>query len=42
VLTLAAAREALLGSSLERPLQLVVTRDCERLALTLKSPGGMQ
>jgi serine protease Do len=42
VLTLAAAREALLGSSLERPLPLVVNRDSERLALTLKSPGGMQ
>ncbi|HEX9126476.1 MAG TPA: PDZ domain-containing protein [Methylomirabilota bacterium] len=42
VLTLAAAREALLGSSLERPLPLVVKRDSERLALTLKSPGGMQ
>ena len=42
VLTLAAAREALLGSSLERPLALVVKRDSERLALTLKSPGIMQ
>jgi serine protease Do len=42
VLTLAAAREALLGSSLERPLPLVVSRDSERLALTLKSPGSMQ
>ena len=42
VLTLAAAREALLGSSLERPLPLVVNRDSERLALILKSPGGTQ
>ena len=42
VLTLAAAREALLASSLERPLPLVVRRDSERLALTLKSPGGIQ
>ena len=42
VLTLAAAREALLGSSLERPLPLVVNRDSERLALILKSPGSTQ
>ncbi len=42
VLTLAATREALLGSSLERPLPLVVSRDSERLALTLKSPGTIQ
>ena len=42
VLTLAAAREALLASSLERPLPLVVRRDSERLALTLKSPGAIQ
>jgi len=42
VLTLAAAREALLGSSLERPLALVVSRDSERIALTLKAPGSIQ
>jgi serine protease Do len=42
VLTLAAAREALLASSLERPMPLVVRRDSERLALTLKSPGVMR
>jgi serine protease Do len=42
VLTLAAAREALLGSSLERPLPLVVRRDSERFALTLKSPGAIE
>jgi serine protease Do len=42
VLTLAAAREALLGSSLERPLALVVSRDSERIALTLKAPGNIQ
>jgi serine protease Do len=42
VLTLSAAREALLASALERPLPLVVKRDSERLALTLKSPGVMQ
>jgi len=42
VLTLSAAREALLASPLERPLPLVVKRDSERLALTLESPGVMQ
>jgi serine protease Do len=42
VLTLSAAREALLASPLEQPLPLVVRRDSERLALTLKSPGVMQ
>jgi serine protease Do len=42
VLTLAAAREALLASSLERPLPLVVSRNSERLALTLKSPVTVQ
>ncbi len=42
VLTLAATREALLASSLERPLPLVVRRDAERLVLTLKSPGPIQ
>jgi len=42
VLTLSAAREALLASSLERPLPLVVKRDAERVALTLKSPGITQ
>jgi len=42
VLTLSAAREALLASPLERPLPLVVKRDSERLALTLESPGIMQ
>ncbi len=42
VLTLAAAREALLGSSLERPLALVVSRDSERIALTLTAPGSIQ
>ena len=42
VLTLAAAREALLGSSLERALPLVVSRESERVALTLKSPAGIQ
>jgi serine protease Do len=42
VLTLAAAREALLGSSLERPLALVVSRESERIALTLKAPGNIQ
>jgi serine protease Do len=42
VLTLAAAREALLASSLERPLPLVVSRNSERLALTLRSPGTIQ
>jgi S1-C subfamily serine protease len=42
VLTLAAARDALLGSSLERPLPLIVSRDSERLALTLKPPATVQ
>ena len=42
VLTLSAAREALLASALERPLPLIVKRDSERLALTLKSPGIVQ
>jgi serine protease Do len=42
VLTLAAAREALLGSSLERPMALVVSRDSERIALTLTAPGSIQ
>jgi hypothetical protein len=42
VLTLAAAREALLGSSLERPLSLVVSRNSERVALTLRSPVSVQ
>jgi serine protease Do len=42
VLSLAAAREALLGSSLERPLALVVSRDSERIALTLNAPGSIQ
>lgn len=38
VLTLAAAREALLASSLERPLPLVIRRDAERVPLLLKTP----
>ena len=38
VLSLAAAREALLASSLERPLPLVIRRDSERVALLLKTP----
>lgn len=37
VLTLAAVREALLASSLERPLPLVVRRDSERVQLLLKT-----
>jgi serine protease Do len=36
VLTLAAVREALLASSLERPLPLVVRRDAERVQLVLR------
>lgn len=39
VLSLAAAREALLASSLERPLPLVVRRDSERVPLLLKTPS---
>jgi serine protease Do len=39
VLSLAAAREALLASSLDRPLQLVVRRDSERVPLLLKTPS---
>jgi S1-C subfamily serine protease len=39
VLSLAAAREALLASSLERPLPLVVRRDSERMPLLLKTPS---
>ena len=39
VLTLAAAREALLASPLERPLPLVLRRESERVAVTLKSPA---
>ena len=39
VLSLAAAREALLTSSLERPLPLVVRRDSERVPLLLKTPS---
>ena len=39
VLTLAAAREALLGSSLERPLPLVVRRDSDRVPLLLNTPS---
>ena len=39
VLTLAAAREALLASSLERPLPLVIRRDSERVPLLLKTPS---
>jgi len=38
VLSLAAAREALLASSLERPLPLVIRRDAERVPLLLKTP----
>ena len=38
VLSLAAAREALLASSLERPLPLVIRRDSERVPLLLKTP----
>src|SRR5713101_4250653 len=37
VLTLEAAREALLAASLERPLSLVVRRASERVALVLKT-----
>ena len=37
VLTLQAAREALLAASLERPLSLVVRRESERLSLVLKT-----
>jgi hypothetical protein len=37
VLTLQAAREALLAASLERPLSLVVRRESERLPLVLKT-----
>lgn len=36
VLTLAAVREALLASSLDRPLPLVVLRDAERVQLVLR------
>jgi serine protease Do len=39
VLTLAAAREALLGSSLERPLSLLVRRDTDRVPLLLDTPS---
>jgi S1-C subfamily serine protease len=39
VLSLAAAREALLASSLERPLPLVVRRDSEHVPLLLKTPS---
>lgn len=39
VLTLAAVREALLASSLERPLPLVVRRDSVRVQLLLKTPS---
>jgi serine protease Do len=39
VLTLAAVREALLPTSLDRPLLLVVRRESERLTLTLRPPG---
>jgi serine protease Do len=39
VLSVAAAREALLASSLERPLPLVVRRDSERVPLLLKTPS---
>jgi serine protease Do len=39
VLTLVAVREALLASSLERPLPLVVRRDSERVLLLLKTPS---
>jgi len=39
VLSLAAAREGLLTSSLERPLPLVVRRDSERVPLLLKTPS---
>jgi len=39
VLSLAAAREALLASSLERPLPLVVRRESERMPLLLKTPS---
>jgi len=42
VLTLAAAREALLASSLEQPLALVVRRDSARVSLTLKMPDRVQ
>jgi len=37
VLTLQAAREALLAASLERPLSLIVRRESERLSLVLKT-----
>ena len=37
VLTLAAVREALLASSLDRPLPLVVRRDAERVQLLLRT-----
>jgi len=37
VLTMAAVREALLASSLERPLPLVVRRDAERVRLLLRT-----
>ena len=39
VLSLAAAREALLAASLERPLPLVVRRDLARVPLLLKTPS---
>lgn len=39
VSSLATAREALLTSSLERPLPLVVRRDSERVPLLLKTPS---
>jgi serine protease Do len=38
VLTLEAARQALLGATLDQPLSLAVRRDAERLSLTLKPP----
>jgi serine protease Do len=42
VLTLAAVREALLGSSLEQPLPLVVRRDSERVQLLLRTAWPSQ